>query len=84
MTAEGPSDKMVSDKMESDMEVRVKQRCVNSSVRKKIAINDIHRRLLNLYGDQTLDVVPINRIFRTKQIKILILVYKQAIKKLNS
>jgi len=48
MTAEGQSDKMAS-----DMEVRMEQRCVIEFLQAgKIAPNDIHRRLLNVYGDQ--------------------------------
>jgi len=50
MTAEGQSDKMAS-----DMEVRMKQSCVIEFLHaeKKNAPNDIHRRLLNVYGEQT-------------------------------
>jgi hypothetical protein len=52
MTAEGQSIKMVS-----DMEVRMKQRCVIEFLHvEKIASNDIHRCLLNIYGAQTADV----------------------------
>jgi len=52
MTAEGQSDKMVS-----DMEVRMKQRRVIEFLRAgKNAPNDIHRHLLNVYGDQTVVV----------------------------
>jgi len=47
MTAEG----------QSDMEVCMKQRCVIEFLHaEKIAPNDIHRRLLNIYGDQTVHV----------------------------
>ena len=57
MTAEGQSDKMAS-----DMEVRMKQICVNEFLHaEKIAPSDIHRRLLNVYGDQTLDVSTVRR-----------------------
>jgi len=57
MTAEGQSDKMVS-----DMEVRMKQRCVIEFLRAEIiAPNDIHRRLLNVYGDQTVGVNAVSR-----------------------
>ena len=58
MTAEGQSDKMVS-----DMEVRMKQMCVIKFMHaeKKIAPNNIHRRLLNVYGDQTVDVSTVRR-----------------------
>ena len=39
------------------MEVRMKQRRVIEFLHaEKIAPNDIHRRLLNVYGDQTVDV----------------------------
>jgi len=57
MTAEEQSDKMVS-----DMDVRMKQRCVIELLHaEKIAPNDIHRRLLNVYGDQTVDVSTVRR-----------------------
>ena len=57
MKAEGQSDKMAS-----DMEVRMKQRCVTEFLHpEKIAPNDIHRRLLNVYGDQTLDVSTVRQ-----------------------
>jgi len=47
MTAEGQSDKRAS-----DMEVRMKQRCVIEFLyAEKNSPNDIHRRLLNVYGD---------------------------------
>jgi hypothetical protein len=50
MTAEGQSDKMASD-------TEVKQRCIIEFLRaEKIPPNDIHRRLLNVYGDQTVNV----------------------------
>jgi hypothetical protein len=46
-----------SDKMASDMEVRMKQRRVTEFLHaEKFAPSDIHRRLLNVYGDQTVDV----------------------------
>jgi len=52
MTAEGQSDKM-----ESHMEVLMKQRCVIEILHaERIAPNDIHRRLLKVYRDQTVDV----------------------------
>jgi len=52
MTAEGQSDIMAS-----DMEVRMKQRCVIEFLHaKKIVTNDIHQCLLNVYRDQTVDV----------------------------
>jgi transposase len=57
MTAEGQSDKMAS-----GMEVRMKQRCVIEFLHaEKIAPNDIHQRLLNVYGDQTVDVSTARR-----------------------
>ena len=47
---------------QSDMEVRMKQRCVIEFLHaEKIAPNDIHRRLLNVYGDQTVDVSTVRR-----------------------
>jgi len=43
--------------MVSDMEVCMKQRCVTEFFHaEKIAPNDIHRRLLNVYGDHIVDV----------------------------
>ena len=51
-----------SDKLASDMEVRMKQRCVIEFLHaEKIAPNDIHRRLLNVNGDQTVDVSTVRR-----------------------
>ena len=51
-----------SDKMASDMEVRMKQRCVIAFLyAEKIAPNDIHRRLLNVYRDQTVGVSTVRR-----------------------
>jgi len=50
------------DKMASDMEVRMKQRCVIEFLSaEKIAPNDIHRHLMNVYGDQTVDVSTVRR-----------------------
>jgi hypothetical protein len=44
-------------KMASDMEVLTKQRCVTEFLHaEKIAPVDIHRRLLDAYGDQTVGV----------------------------
>ena len=44
------------------MEVRMKQRSVTEFLHaEKIAPNDIHRRLLNVYGDQTVDVSTVRR-----------------------
>ena len=52
MAAEGQSDRMVS-----DMEVCVKQRCgIEFLHAAEIAPVAIHQCLLNVYGDQTLDV----------------------------
>jgi len=57
MTAEGQSEKMAS-----GMEVRMKQRCVIEFLHvEKIAPSDIHRRLLNVYGDQTVDVSTVRQ-----------------------
>ena len=43
--------------MASDMEVRTKQRrAIDFLHAEKIAPSDIHRRLSNVYGDQTVDV----------------------------
>jgi len=55
MTAEG-----LSDKMASDMEVRMKQMCVIEFLHaEKIPLNDIYQRLLNIYGEQTMDVTTV-------------------------
>ena len=52
MAAEGQSDRMVS-----HMEVHMKQRCVNEFLHvEKMAPTDIHQCLLDVYGDQTVDV----------------------------
>ena len=52
MAAEGQSDKRVS-----DMEMHMKQRCVIEFLpEEKMAHSDIHRCLLNVYGDQNVDV----------------------------
>ena len=53
MAAEGKSDRMVS-----DMEVCMKQRCVTEFLyaEKKTAAIDSHQCLLNIYGDQTVNV----------------------------
>ena len=54
MAAEGQTSKM-----ESDMEVCMKQRCVTEFLyaekKKKIAHTDIHQFLLNVYGHQPVD-----------------------------
>jgi len=48
--------------MASDTKVCMKQRCVIEFLHAgKIAPNDIHRRLLNVYGDQTVDVSTVRR-----------------------
>jgi len=46
MAVQGQSDKIVSD---------VEGVPLNSSTWKKMAPNDIHHQLLNMYGDQTVD-----------------------------
>ncbi len=52
MAAEGQSDKMAS-----DMEVDTEQRCVVEFLHaEKMAPTDIHQCLLNVYGDQMVDV----------------------------
>ena len=52
MAIEGQSDKLVS-----DVVVHMKQRCVTEFLHeKKMAPTDIHQCLLNIYGDQTVDV----------------------------
>ena len=52
MAAEGQSDKMAS-----DMEVQMKQRCVTEFLHaEKMAPIDIHRHLLNIYEDQTVNM----------------------------
>ena len=52
MAAEGQSDKMVS-----DMEVRMKQRSVTEFLHVETIVPvDIHQHLLNVYGDQPVDV----------------------------
>ena len=52
MAADGQSDRMAS-----DMEVRMKQRCgIAFLCEEKIPHIDIHQHLLNVYGDQTVEV----------------------------
>ena len=52
MAAEGQSDKRAS-----NMAMRMKKRCVTEFLHaEKIAPIDIHQCLLNVYGDQTVDV----------------------------
>jgi len=51
MAAEGEPDKMMS-----DMEVHMKQRCIIEFLQaEKMAPSDIHQCLQNVYGDQTVD-----------------------------
>ena len=57
MAAEGLSDQMLF-----DMEVHMKQKCVTKFLyAEKMAPIDIHRCLLNIYGDQTVDVSAMKR-----------------------
>ena len=57
MAAEGQSDKMASDK-----EVHMKQRCVIKFLHEeKIAPTDIHQCLLNVSGDETVNVSTVSR-----------------------
>ena len=57
MAAEGQSDRMVS-----DMEVHMKQRCGTEFLHvEKMAPTDIHQHLLNVYGDQTVDVSTVRQ-----------------------
>mgnify|MGYP001854938610 CR=1 FL=1 len=52
MAAEGQSDRM-----ESDMEVHVKERCVTEFLwAENMAPTDIHRCLLSVFGGQPVDV----------------------------
>ena len=54
-----------SDKMESDMEVHMKQRCVTEFLQmEKIAPTDIHQCLLNVSGDQTVNVSLVDGVFQ--------------------
>ena len=47
----------VADKMASDIEVHMEQSCGNEFLHVgKIAPTDIQRHLLNIYGDQTVEV----------------------------
>ena len=49
IVAEGQSDRMAS-----DMEARMKQRCVSEFLQaEKIAPANVHQHLLNVYGNQT-------------------------------
>ena len=57
MAAEGQRDKMVS-----DMEMCMKQRDVSEFLQvEKIVPVDIHQNLLNIYGDQTVDVSAVRQ-----------------------
>ena len=56
MAVEGP------DKMASDMEMCAKQRCVIEFLHAEtVAPTDVHGRLLNVYGDQTVDVSTVRQ-----------------------
>jgi hypothetical protein len=60
MTAEEQSDKMVT-----DMEVCMKQRCVTEFLHaEKIAPTDIYQRLLNVYGDKTVSSEVVSGAFQ--------------------
>ena len=57
MAAEGQPDTTVL-----DMEVHMKQKCVTKFLyAEKMAPIDIHRCLLNIYGDQTVDVSAVRQ-----------------------
>ena len=57
MAAEGQSDRMVS-----DMEVHMKQRCEIEFLHvENMAPIYIHQHLLNIYGDQTVDVSTVRQ-----------------------
>ena len=57
MEAEGQSDRMAS-----DIEMHMKQKCVTEFLHvAKMAPIDIHWHLLNVYGDQTLDVSTVRQ-----------------------
>jgi len=60
------------DKMVSDMEVQMEQRCVNEFLyQEEITPTDIHWGLLNTYGDQTVDVSTVRRwVFSMSQVWI--------------
>ena len=50
------------DRVASDMEVHMKQRCVTEFMNEeKMAPIDMHRYLLNVYGDQTVDVSTVRQ-----------------------
>ena len=51
-----------SDKLASDMEMRMKQKSATKFIHEeKFALNEIPRHLLNVYGDQTMDVSTVRR-----------------------
>jgi len=51
-----------SNKMASDMEVQMNKRCIIEFLHvEKFAPNDIHRRLLNVYGHQVVDVSTVRQ-----------------------
>ena len=51
-----------SDRMASGMEVWMKQRCVIEFLcAEKMAPTDIHQHLLNIYGDQLMDVSTVTQ-----------------------
>ena len=51
-----------SGRMASDMEAHMKQRCVTEFLHvEKMAPTDIHQHLLNIYGDQTVDVSTVRQ-----------------------
>ena len=57
LAAEGQSDIMVF-----DMEAHMKERCITEPLRaEKLAPIDIHQRLLNVYGKQTVHVSTVRR-----------------------
>ena len=57
MAAEGQPDKM-----SSDVEVHVKKRCGSEFLHAENTVpTDIHQCLLNIYGDQTVDVSTLRR-----------------------
>ena len=56
MTAEGQSGKTVS-----DTEVHMKHRCIIELYVEKMAPTDIHQCLLNIDGDQTVDVSTVRQ-----------------------
>ena len=58
MAAEGQSDKMAS-----DIEVYMKQRCVTAFIHlEKVVITDIHQHFLKVSGDQLIDVSTVKTV----------------------